>query len=74
MTTTLEINLNPGDIVRLKSGGPKMTVATVAPDGTKNYTIHCLWFLHQSSENGYVWGDPHDGYFKAMALELVTGE
>lgn len=30
----------PGDVARLKSGGPPMTVVKVNPDGS----LHCQWF------------------------------
>jgi uncharacterized protein YodC (DUF2158 family) len=32
-----------GDIVQLKSGGPKMTVAMVAEDNG-SIIVHCSWF------------------------------
>lgn len=36
-------NLQPGDVVQLKSGGPLMTVQRVAPTGTES-SATCLWF------------------------------
>lgn len=48
-----------GDIVRLKSGGPDMTVNTVHPDGEYN----CQWFAGKKLESGY---------FKHEALEKVA--
>ncbi len=33
----------PGDVVQLKSGGPKMTVHSVYP-GAKGPAATCLWF------------------------------
>lgn len=38
-----------GDIVQLKSGGPKMTVSGVLDKG--NYT--CTWFRGATHESGY---------------------
>jgi uncharacterized protein YodC (DUF2158 family) len=38
-------DLRPGDVVRVKSGGPNMTVKAVAPDGiTGEPTVWCEWF------------------------------
>lgn len=40
-----------GDVVRLKSGGPVMTVTTVGEHyGTP--TIWCTWFDQKGSQNG----------------------
>lgn len=33
-----------GDIVRLKSGGPRMTVETVGEDMAKQSFVSCAWF------------------------------
>jgi uncharacterized protein YodC (DUF2158 family) len=34
-----------GDVVRLKSGGPKMTVENVVFDTAEdNYSVDCVWF------------------------------
>ena len=41
----------PGDIVMLKSGGPKMTVASIRPnlDNTEVIAI-CIWFPAAAEE------------------------
>lgn len=49
----------PGDLVRLKSGGPVMTVDRVTP-----YGVHALWFAY---------GQSHDERFQAEALEPAPG-
>lgn len=51
----------PGAIVRLKSGGPRMTVEEVADDGT----IRCQWF---------VGSDVKFSYFPAAALKPADSE
>jgi uncharacterized protein YodC (DUF2158 family) len=48
-----------GDIVRLKSGGPKMTVTKVVGD-----RIHCEWFNDDNKVDFKV--------FPPEALEAVT--
>jgi uncharacterized protein YodC (DUF2158 family) len=42
-----EISFKPGDIVRLKSGGPPMTIAHI--DGTEAY---CEWFNDKREVQG----------------------
>ena len=42
----------PGDVVQLKSGGPKMT-CTDAPDSTMNGRISCQWFAGSKLEHGW---------------------
>ena len=39
-----------GDVVQLKSGGPKMTVRDYSSDGTG---LHCQWFAGSKLESGY---------------------
>lgn len=34
----------PGDVVRLKSGGPKMTVTSMGDDGYGKMKVWCDWF------------------------------
>jgi uncharacterized protein YodC (DUF2158 family) len=33
-----------GDVVKLKSGGPKMTVTQIGEDMSGTMTIWCVWF------------------------------
>lgn len=44
-TTSLSFPLEPGDVVKLKSGGPAMTVVSVKDDG-----VHCLWYAEMADE------------------------
>jgi len=44
-----------GDIVKLKSGGPDMTVRAVPENLTKLYT--CQWFAGKKLEQGAFPGD-----------------
>jgi uncharacterized protein YodC (DUF2158 family) len=37
--------LEPGDVVRMKSGGPGMTVVAVKDDG-----VHCIWYADMTDE------------------------
>jgi uncharacterized protein YodC (DUF2158 family) len=37
-------NFVVGDVVGLKSGGPKMTVVSVGEDDTGDPTVWCVWF------------------------------
>lgn len=41
----------PGDVVRLKSGGPPMTVETVEKKGQATIAT-CLWFDERQCEDG----------------------
>jgi uncharacterized protein YodC (DUF2158 family) len=51
-----------GDVVRFKSGGPAMTIASEVENGR----IECWWFNH--SENGYA---PKWDSFKPELLEIA---
>ena len=54
----------PGDIVQLKSGGPKMTVKWAGQGAlTKEDTVACMWFVGSKQE---------EGAFPPEALELAT--
>jgi uncharacterized protein YodC (DUF2158 family) len=46
---TMTTEFKPGDIVRLKSGGPDMTVSSIDPH--KKY-LHCEWFAGKKREFG----------------------
>lgn len=51
-----------GEIVQLKSGGPKMTVDTTDAGGSMN-KIRCQWFAGNKLE---------DGYFNADSLKKIS--
>jgi uncharacterized protein YodC (DUF2158 family) len=51
--------MKSGDTVRLKSGGPKMTVTTVGNDGK----VYCTWFDNT---------DPKHGVFPPATLEVLA--
>lgn len=50
-----------GDVVRLKSHGPKMTVAEV---DTQMRLVHCVWFAGH---------EVHHGDFRPAALKRDSG-
>lgn len=58
-----EVKFSVGDIVKLKSGGPEMTVQTL-PDPPGKY-YRCQWFAGKKLEAGN---------FPADSLEMVKGE
>jgi uncharacterized protein YodC (DUF2158 family) len=49
-----------GDVVRLKSGGPMMTVNIADADGQ---SCHCEWFVN---------GEAQRGYYNMESLEKAT--
>lgn len=61
MSSNLEFKI--GDLVKLKSGGPDMTVRhiSVADDGSVNY-LSCQWFAGKKLD---------DGRFPKESLDLV---
>lgn len=57
--------MKPGDVVMLKTGGPKMTIEGTLRDG-----FTCVWF----EGNGVGgWTGPFRSAFIADALETVKG-
>jgi uncharacterized protein YodC (DUF2158 family) len=43
--------IKPGDVVKLKSGGPKMTVLELLePAGTSEKAANCAWFGSQTEK------------------------
>ena len=49
-----------GDVVRLKSGGPAMTVTDIGDDSFGTMTVWCAWFEGVKG---------HSGTFPALAVE-----
>jgi uncharacterized protein YodC (DUF2158 family) len=45
-------NFKAGDIVQLKSGGPKMTVTQAGEDSTGALTVWCSWFEGKMQKGG----------------------
>lgn len=67
MSDTIEL----GDVVRLRSGGPKMTVVEFVEPTTiiGGRLVHCLWFVE--TDQGWQPGDSID--VPAAAIEKVEG-
>jgi uncharacterized protein YodC (DUF2158 family) len=38
-------HFNAGDVVQLKSGGPKMTVTQTGKDSVGSFVVWCAWFV-----------------------------
>ena len=55
-------DFNVGDVVRLKSGGPSMTV-----DGNQGSRLDCTWF--ESGSNVIHRMDFHQGALEKVAVE-----
>lgn len=58
--------INPGDVVRLNSGGPKMTIAKVDVEG-KSGSMLCVWFPALDVK-------PETAYFLANSLTVLGSE
>lgn len=57
---------NPGDLVRVKSGGPLMTVMRVEPPGHMNAGVEAVWFSRDNEFQAKI--------FVAAALERDQAE
>lgn len=76
------MELKVGDVVRLKTGGPRMTVNQVGITRIDGYgseklppVIEAVWFTNRLTESGnpipHEWEGPHHGEFGADALDKV---
>lgn len=52
-----------GDVVSLKSGGPKMTIEFIAPNRITTPPVKCVWFIYNTGTLNY-------GYFTLESLKL----
>lgn len=43
--------IKPGDVVRLKSGGPAMTVRELANDTSGQLMVFCTWFVDNKPQH-----------------------
>jgi uncharacterized protein YodC (DUF2158 family) len=59
--------LKVGDIVQLKSGGPKMAVVGTSGDDRDGFFAMCIWFADST-------GRKEQGNFRAGALRLPDDE
>lgn len=57
--------MKPGDIVKLKSGGPSMTVEKVGTVDSAAHTASCVWF----NDEGDVWRLYRDSF----AVDVLDG-
>jgi uncharacterized protein YodC (DUF2158 family) len=63
----MEPDLVVGDVVRLKTGGPKMTVQRIGSGTDANAVVRCTWF-EKSDEVGKEWAGPFNAEFPASTL------
>lgn len=54
------MNFNVGDVVRLKSGGPKMTVERIGEE-----LLGCIWLGHEAADS------PNRFTFVGLLLETL---
>jgi uncharacterized protein YodC (DUF2158 family) len=61
-----------GDTVRLKSGGPLMTVTAVGKDDTKEQMVWTFWFVNSKVDKG-LYPVVCEEYIFKRALVLTSG-
>jgi len=64
------VDFKIGNVVRLKTGGPCMTVESLS-DSLKD-RVSCVWFKNHASEKDPIWGEVTRARFEVQSLELVT--
>jgi uncharacterized protein YodC (DUF2158 family) len=62
-----EAELNVGDVVTLKTGGPKMTVQRIGMTPIDGMVARCTWF-ERSDDVGKEWAGPFNAEFPASTL------
>ena len=63
--------LGPGDLVRLKSGGPLMTCRHLAKDSAGDPGMACAWFTQTVKCGSYGCGSLSEIVFPLCLLEKV---
>lgn len=58
MGSVMTERFKAGDVVQLKSGGPKMTVSWIDTDVTGDPVVHCSWFDATGNEHTGNWPVP----------------
>jgi len=58
-----EVNMQIGDTVRRRAGGPKMTVVDVEEEDSGELTVYCVWFDEKNNEKR--------AQYPARTLELL---
>lgn len=66
--------IRPGNIVRLKSGGPRMTVEDVGDDGEGTKSASCTWYNGGNSDENGCAGMVENRSFNTMCLVVVPDE
>jgi uncharacterized protein YodC (DUF2158 family) len=56
--------IKPGDVVRVKSGGPKMTVTEVGQDSYGSMKVWCEWFDEKTNK-------PQTGSFSLVVVDRL---
>jgi uncharacterized protein YodC (DUF2158 family) len=58
-----------GDVVKLKTGGPKMTVSNIGPNPVTT-SVYCVWFQGDEHEG---WGSLEGAWFSEGILVKIDG-
>ena len=58
----MTVHWKEGDVVRLKSGGPKMVVDRVKYCSDDSASVYCVWFVGSEKRNAIFLPTPSDAY------------